>query len=525
MPLNIYFLLPILAVLQILYGNMEYGKSVAPSELSVQPTFLITGMVTQTSGYCGGTPPSKEVLLELSTPKPSPGAAIFIRPGSINTGADDAIIKVVTDENGEWMVNLPAGKYCLVGADKSPEATRPVSADSYTTMDTECWENWITGCDISFEVTNEPVNVGQLNYNKRCFVGTRCPCVQYSGPIPQATKGIADVPILNEPGVADSEVEEILVSGTVTHTSPYCGGIEPSREILEELSTPKPSPGAVIYIRSGIKNEGPVDEIFKVTADINGEWSIKLQPGQYCLVGEDKGPGWVQPTIQGMYFTYDSGCWENWIAECDIAFDVVDKPIYVGELTFHEQCFVGTRCPCVQYDGPDPPYAPEESQDIRPNEQGVSLPHAEEIMVTGKVTQTTNYCGGAPPPQEMLQQLHTPKPVSGAVVYIHPGDTHAGVQNKIYKAVTDSMGVWRLKLPPGTYCLVSDEKFNQDKLPTADDGKLRLDPYCFEDWRGKCDLTFEVGAEPVQAGTLNLFYPCFTETACPCFQYLGIMPP
>jgi hypothetical protein len=47
-----------------------------------------------------------------------------------------------------------------------------------------------------------------------------------------------------------------------------------------------------------------------------------------------------------------------------------------------------------------------------------------EVPVIMLITQTHSYCGGAEPPDELLQELATPRPLSGITFYIKNSETN-----------------------------------------------------------------------------------------------------
>jgi hypothetical protein len=47
-----------------------------------------------------------------------------------------------------------------------------------------------------------------------------------------------------------------------------------------------------------------------------------------------------------------------------------------------------------------------------------------QIAVNIKITQTSSYCGGAAPPRELIEQLNTPVPLAGKVIYLRKGKTN-----------------------------------------------------------------------------------------------------
>jgi hypothetical protein len=81
-------------------------------------------------------------------------------------------------------------------------------------------------------------------------------------------------------------------------------------------------------------------------------------------------------------------------------------------------------------------------------------------LVNITITQTSNYCGGVRPTEEMLAELNHPQPVSAnQVFYIVKGKSH---NYKYYKKViTDETGSINIKLPLGSYGLYSEAQLKK----------------------------------------------------------------
>lgn len=77
--------------------------------------------------------------------------------------------------------------------------------------------------------------------------------------------------------------------------------------------------------------------------------------------------------------------------------------------------------------------------------------------ITLKIEYTSNYCGGANPPDELIQKLKTPKKYSEMEIYLSRKDNLSG---DLTKLKTDENGEVSTSLNTGTYYLFMPEKKN-----------------------------------------------------------------
>src|SRR5687768_11984069 len=73
-----------------------------------------SGLVTQTSSYCGGARPSEEILEEYNKPKPYIGKVLHVREGKDNVSGGKVVLRIVTNDSGYFSGSLPPGSYCIV---------------------------------------------------------------------------------------------------------------------------------------------------------------------------------------------------------------------------------------------------------------------------------------------------------------------------------------------------------------------------------------------------------------------------
>jgi hypothetical protein len=163
-------------------------------------------------------------------------------------------------------------------------------------------------------------------------------------------------------------------------------------------------------------------------------------------------------------------------------------------------------------------------------EQGISSP-SKEMSVVIKTTSTSSYCGGARPPEELLQELQSPKPLSFKEIVIRQGRANDVEGEIVFEGASDQEGNLKVLLKPGEYCLMSAEKkdrqyFNSllKKFAVETESYSVIDKICLENWLSEPDLTFTVEQNRAQAYSVNFHQPC-EWSAVPCVNYKGPYPP
>lgn len=150
-----------------------------------------------------------------------------------------------------------------------------------------------------------------------------------------------------------------------------------------------------------------------------------------------------------------------------------------------------------------------------------------KYIVSGTVTHSGSYCGGASPTWEMEAEAARSKPYSGKWLYIKPGDTNLMETPFIDSVMTDEEGRFSVKLPPGEYCMVAAEQRNRDIFNRYTDprGYLRADSACMETWWGKCLQQFTVTESELNGVDIHFYHPCYVPPGIPCLHYHGPIPP
>lgn len=149
----------------------------------------------------------------------------------------------------------------------------------------------------------------------------------------------------------------VRVSGTVFETRSYCGGANPSDEILEAVQRPRPLARHEIYIRAGSTNALTSTVLLKLTTDVKGNFQVKLPEGVYCVIEAAKRDPLKAPDFTAenrklaktdpaaIPFSLTSPeCLTEWWRTCDQVLRVGKKNLTGVRIELHRGC----RPPCVQ---------------------------------------------------------------------------------------------------------------------------------------------------------------------------------
>jgi hypothetical protein len=145
------------------------------------------------------------------------------------------------------------------------------------------------------------------------------------------------------------------VSGSIMQTVSYCGGAQPSKEILDSCNTPRGVPFGKLFVKEGSKNGESSKIVDTIVANANGNFSISLPAGDYCLVEEWKSKPYKLP-LKTKDQTVDSACYKNLYNTCDFQLNITNKDVENIKILFHRKCLFNQ--PCVSFHGPLPPVAP-----------------------------------------------------------------------------------------------------------------------------------------------------------------------
>lgn len=162
---------------------------------------------------------------------------------------------------------------------------------------------------------------------------------------------------------------------------------------------------------------------------------------------------------------------------------------------------------------------------VRKVSQGAEKPQ-KEYVISGKITQTHSYCGGAAPSEEMLKACETPVPYKGKTLYVRVGNGNSLKQPILLKFAADAAGNFSFKLKPGVYSIIQPEQVKEldwKQLRAGD--AVQVDQECVKAWWKKPYYVLNVKDKNIETLSFNFYHPCFVSSDVPCLQYVGPMPP
>jgi len=177
-----------------------------------------------------------------------------------------------------------------------------------------------------------------------------------------ARAGAPAAPALTEAYQGESNAaRHVTIFGTVYEIHQYCGGANPSEEILEAVRRPRPLANYELYVRAGSANALANPVLLKFSSDANGNFQIALPEGDYCIIEAGKKDALKIPDFTEEnrklaktdptaipYSLTGPKCLTEWWQTCDKALRVGKENQTGVKIEFQRGC----RPPCVQ-GGPD----------------------------------------------------------------------------------------------------------------------------------------------------------------------------
>lgn len=161
------------------------GRQADPN-LSNGKYYTVTGNILVKSPYCGGAAPSQEILDKAAIPQPFAKQSFLIRSGKTNALGTNLVTRVMTDAKGDFKVDLQAGTYCMVLAEKESARDAGFYKTEFWTVDKPCDTKWLNTCDLTFTVADRNVSGLRKTFERKCQITSLSPCISYSGPLPPA---------------------------------------------------------------------------------------------------------------------------------------------------------------------------------------------------------------------------------------------------------------------------------------------------------------------------------------------------
>lgn len=145
--------------------------------------YSISGKVTKSNLYCGGTRPTQEMIARYKIPKVYSNKSFYIKNKATDYTNEKTISQFVTDSLGRFKINLNTGTYSIFLNEQIN--TIDFSESKKLKLEQACYDDWLTKPYSIIEVKKENIDSLKFHFTKKCFVKYDIPCLQYIGPRPQ----------------------------------------------------------------------------------------------------------------------------------------------------------------------------------------------------------------------------------------------------------------------------------------------------------------------------------------------------
>lgn len=154
----------------------------------------------------------------------------------------------------------------------------------------------------------------------------------------------------------------------------------------------------------------------------------------------------------------------------------------------------------------------------------------KEYSVSGFVTHSNSYCGGARPSDEMLREITTPKPLTNVTYHVRKGTINNVNEKVVLSFTTDAEGKFEFKLPPGEYVIIGGNRLDSvyvksvfKKFEKESESYSAADMNCLNKWLSESLFQFKIGSDKIENINWDIHQACFTSD--PCVHYKGPYPP
>lgn len=146
---------------------------------------------------------------------------------------------------------------------------------------------------------------------------------------------------------------------------------------------------------------------------------------------------------------------------------------------------------------------------------------SNSFLITGKVSQTFSYCGGARPTQEILDRFATPKDYPNKIFYIRNGNKNDTIAKIVAKFITKEDGTFSFHLKPGTYSIILEEQLSIINASDYVTQNQIVDEKCLMEWWKKPYYILEVTDKDIFNLNFTFHHRCYIKSDIPCITYTG----
>jgi len=162
----------------------------------------------------------------------------------------------------------------------------------------------------------------------------------------------------------------------------------------------------------------------------------------------------------------------------------------------------------------DVPVPPNATSALYTEGTGPSAAKSSLRTISGTVVQTSDYCGGIAPPEELRESLRKEKPYPRKELFVRGETVNKYSHPVLERFVSDEEGRFKISLPPGNYCVVEASKRDDLKLPATTKGNAPADQSsaadrdCLEKWYRTCDKTLKIGKQNLKGVVIKFHHTC-----------------
>lgn len=143
-----------------------------------------------------------------------------------------------------------------------------------------------------------------------------------------------------------------IVSGKVLTNKLYCGGAQPTKEMIEDLKKPVIYSNKLFFIKEISEDYSNQVFLMKFRSDSLGEFKIDLKAGSYAVFLEEQ----INITDFSILKNQELNqkCYEEWLKKPFCTIEVLNNAVEGLEFKVEKKCFISKDIPCLNYIGPKP---------------------------------------------------------------------------------------------------------------------------------------------------------------------------
>lgn len=146
------------------------------------------------------------------------------------------------------------------------------------------------------------------------------------------------------------------------------------------------------------------------------------------------------------------------------------------------------------------------------------------IVITGKVEQLFDYCGGRNPSKIMLDELSKPTPFPDKKFYIKAGNINTEEGKVVNSFTSKADGTFSFQLPEGTYSILVEEQLHKIEAKEYQNQKQIVDEKCLQEWWKTPYYVLVVKKQKNSPLGFIFKHTCHIKPDIPCIRYIGILP-